>query len=354
MTMQRKRSSQARTAALAFCLLALSAHGGAAQTAEQFYRGKTINFLVASVPGGVNDLTARLISRHLTKHIPGNPNIVVQNLQSSGLALINRVYNTPEKDGLLIGIVERGAPQVAIMGDPNARFDPHKITWLGSVSSYGHDAYTLSVNASFYAKTVEDLRKTERPSAKIGSTGAGATNGIFTNIAKDVLKLNIQHVRGYRGAADVFLAQQRNELDGQVVGLASMKVGQPAMWQAGAFRPLIMFGRTTRFPEFPDVPTGRELAKDPKALRLLDFAEAPFFMALPLVAPPGLPADRAAALQSGFMAMTKDPAFIAEAEKMSLDLSPIDGEAVRKVIAQMADTPADIIAEFKTISGTKN
>src|SRR5258705_8987444 len=187
MTMQRKRSSQARTAALAFCLLALSAHGGAAQTAEQFYRGKTINFLVASVPGGVNDLTARLISRHLTKHIPGNPNIVVQNLQSSGLALINRVYNTPEKDGLLIGIVERGAPQVAIMGDPNARFDPHKITWLGSVSSYGHDAYTLSVNASFYAKTVEDLRTTERPSAKIGSTGAGATNGIFTNIAKDVL-----------------------------------------------------------------------------------------------------------------------------------------------------------------------
>ena len=137
-----------------------------------------------------------------------------------------------------------------------------------------------------------------------------------------MLGLNIQHVRGYRGAADVFLAQQRNELDGQVVGLASIKVGQPALWQAGAFRPLIMFGRTTRFGEFPDVPTGRELTKDPKALRLLDFAEAPFFMALPLVAPPGLPADRAAALQAGFMAMTRDPAFIAEAQKMSLELSP--------------------------------
>jgi len=348
------RQRQTRTIAIGLCLLALSAQGGAAQTTEQFYKGKTINFLVASVPGGVNDLTARLIARHLGRHLPGNPTIVVQNLQSSGLALINRVYNTPDKDGLLIGIVERGAPQVAIMGDPNARFDPLKVTWLGSVSSYGNDAYTLSVNSTFHAKTVEDLRKLDRPSAKIGSTGAGATNGIFTNIAKDILGLNIQHVRGYRGAADVFLAQQRNELDGQVVGLASIKVGQPALWQAGAFRPLIMFGRTTRFGEFPDVPTGRELTKDPKALRLLDFAEAPFFMALPLVAPPGLPPERAAALQAGFMAMTKDPAFVAEANKMSLELSPIDAEAVRKVIMQMQSTPPEVIEQFKAIAGAKN
>ena len=335
-------------------LAAGASRQGAAQTAEPFYKGKTINFLVASVPGGVNDLTARLIARHLGKQIPGNPTIVVQNLQSSGLAMANRIYNTPDKDGLLIGIVERGAPQIAIMGDANARFDPLKITWLGSVSSYGNDAYSLSVNSTFHAKTVEDLRTTDRPSAKIGSTGAGATNGIFTNIARDVLKLNIQHVRGYRGAADVFLAQQRNELDGQVVGLSSIKVGQPALWQAGAFRPLIMFGRTTRFAEFPDVPTGRELTKDPQALRLLDFAESPFFMALPLVAPPGLPADRALALQTGFMAMTKDPAFVAEAQKMSLDLTPIDGLAVLKVIAQMAATPPDVIAQFKEIAGAKN
>ena len=339
---------------IGLCLAASASRHAAAQTAEPFYKGKTINFLVASVPGGVNDLTARLIARHLGKQIPGNPTIVVQNLQSSGLAMANRIYNTPDKDGLLIGIVERGAPQIAIMGDANARFDPLKITWLGSVSSYGNDAYSLSVNATFHAKTVEDLRSTDRPSAKIGSTGAGATNGIFTNIARDVLKLNIQHVRGYRGAADVFLAQQRNELDGQVVGLSSIKVGQPALWQAGAFRPLIMFGRTTRFAEFPDVPTGRELTKDPRALRLLDFAESPFFMALPLVAPPGLPADRALALQNGFMAMTKDPAFVAEAQKMSLDLTPIDGVAVLKVIAQMAATPPDVIAQFKEIAGAKN
>jgi tripartite-type tricarboxylate transporter receptor subunit TctC len=306
------------------------------------------------VPGGVNDLTARLISRHLGRHIPGNPTIIVQNLTSSALVLINRIANSADKEGLTIGMIERGAPQLAIMGDPNARFDPLKLTWIGSVSSYGNDAYTLTVNAGFYAKTAQDLLKHDRPSAKVGSTGAGATNGIFTNIARDVLGLNIQHVRGYRGAADVFLAQQRGELDGQVVGLASMKVGQPAQWKAGAFRPLVMFGRATRFAEFPEVPTGRELAKDEGALRLLDFAESPFFMALPVVAPPDLPPERAEALRTAFMAMVKDPAFIAEAEKMSLELSPIDGEAVRRVIVRMGETPADVIEQFKTIAGAKN
>ena len=162
--MQRNARHKPVRIALGLCLLALSAQGGAAQTVEQFYKGKTINFLVASVPGGINDLMARLIARHLGKHIPGNPTLVVQNLQSSGLALVNRIYNTPEKDGLLIAIVERGAPQLAIMGDPNARFDPLKMTWLGSVSSYGNDAYSLSVNSTFSAKTVDDLaRPTGRP-----------------------------------------------------------------------------------------------------------------------------------------------------------------------------------------------
>jgi len=104
----------------------------------------------------------------------------------------------------------------------------------------------------------------------------------------------------------------------------------------------------------PDVPTGRELTKDPKVLQLLDFAEAPFFMALPLISPPDLPPERAKALGGGFMAMTRDPAFIAEANKMQLELSPIDGEAVRKVVAQMQSAPREVIAQFKEIVGAKH
>jgi len=324
-----------------------------AESVEQFYKGRTINFLVASVPGGSNDLMARLMSRHLGGHIPGKPAIVVQNMQSAGLVLANRLYANAEKDGMTIAILERGTPQLAVQGDPNARFDPLKMGWLGSVSSYANDAYVFWVNSSFYAKRVADLRQPGNPVARIGTTGAGATNLVFTQISKDVLRLNIQNVRGYRGAADVFLAQQRGEVDGQVVGLSAIKVGQTSLYRAGAFRGLIQFARTTRLPELPDVPTGRELTSDLKALALIAFAETPFLMALPLVTSPDIPADRLRALQTAFMAMTRDGAFVEEIGKMGQDLSPIDGDAVRTLIARMGDTPKDVIAQFNEIVASK-
>jgi tripartite-type tricarboxylate transporter receptor subunit TctC len=171
----------------AFLLLALSGIGGIgaatfpgmpanAQTVEQFYKGRTITLYVASAPGGINDLTARLIAKHMPNFLAGKPTIVVQNLAgANGLALANRLYVNAEKDGSVIAILERGTPQLAIQGDPNVRFDPLKLTWLGSVSSYANDAYLLQVNASFPAKTVADLEKPGTP-ARLGTTGAGATN----------------------------------------------------------------------------------------------------------------------------------------------------------------------------------
>jgi tripartite-type tricarboxylate transporter receptor subunit TctC len=339
---------------LSLCLVFASGPGARAQPVEQFYKGRNVNFLVASAPGGVNDLMARLISRHLGSHIPGNPTIVVQNLQAAGLVLANRIYNSADKDGGTIAIIERGVPQLAIQGEPNARFDPLKMNWLGSVSSYANDAYVFWVNSSFAAKTVADLKPPSTLIARVGTTGAGATNVVFTLITKDVLGLNIQHVRGYRGAADVFLAQQRGEVDGQIVGHSAIKVGQKALYAAGAFRPLIQFARTTRAADLPDVPTGRELAKDAKAQALLAFAETPFFMALPLVAPPDIPPERAKALEAAFMAMTKDPAFVEDIGKMGQDLSPIDGAAVRRLIVQMGETPKDVIAQFNGIVGVKH
>jgi tripartite-type tricarboxylate transporter receptor subunit TctC len=335
------------------CGAVLSAQPAAAQTVEQFYKGRTITLFVASAPGGINDLTARLIARHLPDFLAGKPNIVVQNLTGgNGLALANRLYVNAEKDGTAIAILERGTPQLAIQGDPNVKFDPLKLTWLGSVSSYANDAYLLQVNASFPAKTVADLKKGGTP-ARLGTTGAGATNLIFSIISKDVLGLNVQIVRGYPGVSGVFLAQQRGEVDGQINGLSAIKIGQMSLWQAGAFRPLVAFSRTARLPELPDVPIARELTQDPKALSLIAFAEVPFFMALPIAAPPDLPPDRAKALQTAFMDMNRDPGFVAEAQKLGLDVSPIDGNAVVKLIAQMAATPKDAIAQFNEMIAPK-
>jgi tripartite-type tricarboxylate transporter receptor subunit TctC len=332
---------------------AFSAPPATAQSVEQFYKGRTITLYVASAPGGINDLTARLIARHMPNFLAGKPTIVVQNLSgANGLALANRLYVNSEKDGTVIAILERGTPQLAVQGDANVRFDPLKLTWLGSVSSYANDAYLLQVNASFPARAVADLKKPD-VSARLGTTGAGATNLIFSIISKDVLGLNVLIVRGYPGAAAVFLAQQRGEVDGQINGLSALKAGQMSLWQAGAFRPLVAFSRTTRLPELPDVPIARELTNDPKALSLIAFAEVPFFMALPIAAPPDMPPDRAKALQAAFMDMNRDPAFVADAQKLGLDVSPIDGDAVIRLIAQMAATPKDVITRFNEMVAPK-
>lgn len=322
----------------------------AAQMAvADFYEIHDITLLVASAPGGVNDLVGRLIAKHFDDFVPGKPNIVVQNLRTAGIVLANRLYWDEQRDGSVIAMLERSTPQLAIAKDPNVRFDPLRLTWLGSVSSYAHDAYVLEVNASFAAKTVADLKVKGGPACRLGTTGAGSTNAVFTDICRNVLGLNVENIRGYRGAAEVFLAQQRGEVDGQVVGFSSMKAGQATLWNQGAFRPLIAFGRDTRLPELADVPTGQELAKDPGASSLIKFSEAPFHMALPLVAPPEIPQDRASALQTAFMAMAKAPAFVQDAQKLSLDVSPIDGAAVLQQIEMMGKTQKAVIAQYDRI-----
>jgi len=343
-------------AALLFCALtcALPASGEAsAQSVESFYKGRTITMLVGASPGGINDISARLVARHLHRFIPGTPNIIVQNNPGSGgLVTANRLYFNAEKDGSVLAKLERAVPQLAIQGHANAMFDPARFTWLGSLSSYADDAYLMLVNANHPAKTIADLKQ-PGTSVALGADNAASSNLIFAVIAKEVLGLNVNVVRGYTGAAPLFLAMQRGELDGQMVGLSSVRTGQRDLWMRRAFRPLMAFGRTRRHAEFPDMPIGRELAGDPGALSLIEFAELPFFMALPFAAPPDVPPDRAKALQTAFMAMCRDKTFVEEAERLGIDVSPIDGEAILTLLARTAATPSEVIARYNAIGGEK-
>jgi tripartite-type tricarboxylate transporter receptor subunit TctC len=323
------------------------------QSVEPFYKGRTVTMLVGTSPGGINDISARLAARHLSRFIPGNPNIIVQNNPGGGgLVTANRLYFNSDKEGSVLAKLERAVPQLAIQGHPNAQFDPAKFTWLGSLSSYDNDAYLMLVNANHAAKTIVDL-KTPDLSVALGADNAASSNLIFAVIAKEVLGLNVNVVRGYTGAAPLFLAMQRGELDGQMVGLSSVRTGQRDLWNKKAFRPLMAFGRTTRHAEFPDMPTGRELAHDAGAISLLEFAELPFFMALPFAAPPDVPADRAKALQTAFMAMCRDKAFVDEAEKLGIDISAIDGDSILKLLARTAATSRDVVARYNAIGGEK-
>jgi tripartite-type tricarboxylate transporter receptor subunit TctC len=331
------------------CCGSSMARQAAAQSVESFYKGRTVTMLVGTSPGGINDISARLVARHLSRFIAGNPNIIVQNNPGGGgLVTANRLYFNSDKDDSVLAKLERAVPQLAIQGHPNAQFDPAKFNWLGSLSSYADDAYLMLVNSQHAAKTVADLK---RPGMQVvlGADNAASSNLIFAVMAKEVLGLNVNVVRGYTGAAPLFLAMQRGELDGQMVGLSSVRTGQRDLWTRGAFRPLMAFGRTRRHAEFPDMPIGRELAGDAGALSLIEFAELPFFMALPFAAPPDVPPDRAKALQTAFMAMCRNKAFVEEAEKLGIDVSPIDGDAILTLLARTAATPSAVIARYNAL-----
>ena len=321
-----------------------------AQAPEQFYTGKTISLIVPSNPGGAYDISARLVSRHLGRHMPGKPSIVVQNQSggAAGIVLGNRFGNTTETDGTLIAGLLRSVPQFAIMGDPNARFDPLKLEWIGSTSSFATDAYVLIVNTGGKVSSLADFTK---PGLKVhvGANRSGSTNLTFALIIKDVFKDNVDIVRGFPGAADVMLAQQRGEVDAETIDFSAILAGQKDLWVAGKFKVLIQFARTTRLPGLDDAPIGRELLTDEKDRALLEFAELPFFMGFPYVAPAGTRPDRVAALRQGFEAMSADAAFRADAEKIGFPLSPIDGPAVRRIVEQTASTPKDVVERFKRL-----
>lgn len=334
---------------------ALAAAGMAcADPTEEFYRGRTMTMIVPTAPGGINDISGRLVSRHIGRFIPGQPSFVVQNQPGGGgLVAANRLAHTAERDGSVIAIIQRGVVQLAAEGHKNVKFNPEEMTWLGSLSDYSGDAYLLVINSDHPARTPEDLRK---PGVvlRLGGNQPGSTNLAFAYIAKNVLGLNVDVVRGYRGAAPMFLAMQRGEIDGQVIGYVSVRAGQPALWNDKKVRPLIQFARATRHEELPEVPTARELVKDEKMRTLLEYAELPFEMALPLLAPPQLPPERSAALRSAFMKMTADEAFLVDAKKMGVDISAIDGNAVQNIVAKTMKTPKETIKLYAHLARAEN
>lgn len=321
----------------------------AAQTVEQFYAGRTITLIVPFTAGGYYDVGGRLIARHIGKGIPGKPNVVVQNQPGAGgIGLANRFAHASERDGTLIGMMQRAIPQVALMGDPNVKYDPLKLTWFGSLSGYSTDAYLLFVNSTHKAQTALDLRQ---PGVKaiMGANRSGSTNLMLALVARDVLKLNIDVVRGFPGANDITLAQLRGEVDGQLADLSVLKAGMGDVWATRKVRPLVQFARVTRLQEIADVPTARELVPTEVDRAVLAFAELPFFMALPMAGPADIPADRAKAISNAFMGLAKDADFMAEARKVGYPADLVDGESIVKLIAEAARTPKDVIERYNKV-----
>jgi tripartite-type tricarboxylate transporter receptor subunit TctC len=309
-------------------------------TVEEFYHGRQINLIVGYGPGGGYDITARLLARHLGRHIPGNPSIVVQNMAGAGsLRAANYLYVGAPRDGTTFGVFGRDMPLLGLIGsNASVQFDPRKFTWLGSSSSFADDAYVLIVRPGAPVQSIADARRPGSPPLVLGGTGEGATDGDVPKILRDALGLNIKQVLGYPDSPSIFLAVERGEVDGRTFDLSSVKATRPGWFAPGSgYRILLQFARVSRHPDLSDVPTARELATGEAARELIMFAEAPLLtMARPFAAPPALPDDRTAALRAAFLAAHRDPAFLDEARRLGVDISPVGADGMQRAIEQLA------------------
>jgi tripartite-type tricarboxylate transporter receptor subunit TctC len=301
-----------------------------------------VQLVVGYGPGGGYDVYARLIARFFGKHMPGNPNIVVQNMPGAGsLVAANYIYNVAPKDGTVFGLFARNMPLLSVLGgNPAVKFDARKFTWLGSASSYEEDSYIMWVRKDAKVKSLAEIQKPGGPPLVLGGTAEGATGNDVPVILREALGLNIKQIIGYPDSNAIFLAIERKEVDGRTTDLSSVRTNQPGYLKPDShITAFLQFGRATRHPDFTNVPTARELAKDDKARALIELTELPYVLSRPFVAPPGIPADRAAALQKAFMDTCNDPELLAEATRLGIGISAIDGKAALALIEKIEATP---------------
>jgi tripartite-type tricarboxylate transporter receptor subunit TctC len=330
--------------------------GAASQTraddVADFYKGKRINLIVSYGTGGGYDVYARVLSRHMSKYIPGNPNIIVQNMPGAGsLRGTNFLYNVAPKDGTAFGTFARNMPLLGLIkSNQNVQFDPTKFTWLGSSSSFANDAYVLLIRKDAKVKSVADARRPGGPPIILGSTAEGASSDAMGILLREWVGFNMKVIPGYTDSGVLFLAIERGEIEGRTVGLSAVRANKPDWLKPnGLARVLMVMGRDTRHPDFPDAPTARELAKSAEDRGLIEVIEIPYKLSRPYAAPPDIPADRAKALQDAFMAAHKDPAYLAEAEKLGIDVSPIGGKEVLGLIDRIAKTPPDQLKRIEKL-----
>jgi len=333
--MRYPRSS--RTVAVTIGLLLAALAPARAQSVEDFYRGKTVNLAVGFAPGGGYDLYARVLARHLGRHIPGQPNIVVQNMPGAGsLRAAQYIYSVAPKDGTAIGTFSR---QMGInpLVTPGAQYDGTKFTWLGSITNEVSTCVTWHTSR---VKTWNDLL--EKP-VTLGGDAPGADPDVFALLYKNVFDAKIKLVSGYHGTNPIVLAMERGEVDG-LCGLSWSTVkSRHLKWFKDKIINVLVQAALKKEPDIADVPLAIDMAKTDEQRQILKIFLASQEMARPFAAPPGIPADRKAALIAAFERTMKDPEFLAEAQKLNLDVNPMGAQAIHDLLAELYATPKDVI-----------
>jgi tripartite-type tricarboxylate transporter receptor subunit TctC len=326
---------------IALALIGLGAPA-LADPVEDFYRGRNVTLVIGYSVAGGYDNYARVVARHLGNHIPGRPTVLPQNMPGAGsLRAANYLYNAAAKDGSVIGMFSRGMAMEPLIGTSHTQFDARKFSWLGSGTDEVSTCVTWRDSA---VKTWADALTTP---FTVGGEGSGSDPDIFATVVHNVFGVKLRLVSGYPGSAEVALAIERREVDGRCGWSYSSLRQQRPEWITNKQVNILVQLALKKTPELPDVPLVTEFATTNRQRQILRLVFSRQAMARPFTAPPGIPAERKQALRKAFDETMADPAFLAEAKQRGLEVNPVTGAEIDVLIAELYQTPPDIVAEVR-------
>ena len=336
-------------AVAALAAVTFSPTAAKADSVSDFYKNKTIKILVGYPPAGSYMAYAQLASRHWKKYIPGHPNVIVQNMAGAGsLVAANYFFNVAPKDGTMVGMFADTLSVSQLLFPKKAEFDARKMPYIGRFTPVNP---VLMVSAGQGVKTFKDTLDHE---LVVGCTGAGSQSYIMPRAMMHLLGSKFQMICGYRGSAAMTLAMMRGELQAQSSAWASWRIRYLDEIKQGKLIPLVQVG-LEREKELPDLKLMHELTNDPEKKQILKFLSIGGSIGRSFNAPPGLPADRLAALRSSFAEMVKDPKLLADAKQEHATIGPITGEELDKLTAEALATPPKLVEEGRVaMQGFKN
>jgi tripartite-type tricarboxylate transporter receptor subunit TctC len=306
--------------------------------AQEFYAGKNVSVLISHPAGGGYDLYARLYARHLSRHLPGGPTIVAQNMPgAAGVAMANHMATQAPRDGTTIGLGPGTLVTAVLFGTPGVRYDPRTLNWIGSLTT------DVGVMVSWFnspIRRVEDLRERE---LIVG--GGGASDGTVTKplAVNRILGLKVKVVPGYNGTAAIALAMERGETDG--IGswnYSSIVAGKPH-WISEKKINILLQLSLDKHPDLPDVPTVLDVSRDDEQRNILKLVFAPSSIGRGIFAPPGVPEARVDVLRNAFASVLKDPNFELDAKKSNLDIEPLSGAEISKLIEELHQSDPELV-----------
>lgn len=306
-----------------------------AQEAD-FFRGKQIRFVTGAAPGQEYDLWARLMSRHLPRHIPGNPTFVVENMPGAGLIIAtNWLYNRAARDGTVWGMAGHNIADQALSKMPNVQYEPDKFNWIGTPEFTNRGCFAMSTSR---AKSAQDLLTTEMI---VGGTGAGSPVTQTPRLMKNLLGMKFKVVEGYSKPQDAILAMERGELEGVCQTIQSFRQSRPGWFETG--KAFVVFTTEPQRVAGINAPSIYEFAKTDEQRAILSYYNSSAELGRPVMLPPGVPPARVKLLREAFMATMKDPEFLADARQLNYTITPRSGEELARMIEKDMRTPAEII-----------